>query len=57
MRNYNEKAREMARSVLPSTARKDASETRPTIHGSQRAHERPTPMTRAPGLYRRQFRA
>jgi len=40
MRNHNEKARDMARSVLPSTARKGARETRTTIHGRERAHER-----------------
>ena len=40
MRNHNEKARDMARSVLPSTARKDARETRAQIHGRERARER-----------------
>jgi len=40
MRNHNEKARDMARSVLPSTARKGARDTRATIHRRERAHER-----------------
>jgi hypothetical protein len=40
MRNHNEKARDMARSVLPSTARKGARETRANIHSRERAHER-----------------
>ncbi|MEZ5321373.1 MAG: hypothetical protein R2698_04740 [Microthrixaceae bacterium] len=40
MRNHNEKARDMARSVLPSTARKGARSMRAHIHGRERAHER-----------------
>ncbi|MCC6225018.1 MAG: hypothetical protein IT195_01250 [Microthrixaceae bacterium] len=40
MRNHNEKARDMARSVLPSTARKGARDARAVIHGRERAHER-----------------
>lgn len=40
MRNHNEKARDMARSVLPSTARKTARLTRASIHGRERARLR-----------------
>lgn len=40
MRNHNEKARNMARSVLPSTARKTARLTRASIHGRERARLR-----------------
>ncbi|MCC5951603.1 MAG: hypothetical protein JJU45_05855 [Acidimicrobiia bacterium] len=40
MRNHNEKARDIARSVLPSTARKGARDSRAIIHGRERAHER-----------------
>lgn len=40
MRNHNEKARDMARSVLPSTARKAASKQRASIHGRERARLR-----------------
>ncbi len=40
MRNHNEKARDMARSVLPSTARKGARQTRAHIHGRERARLR-----------------
>lgn len=40
MRNHNEKARDMARSVLPSTARKSARQARASIHGRERARLR-----------------
>ncbi len=40
MRNHNEKARDMERSVLPSTARKGSRDTRRIIHRRERAHER-----------------
>ena len=40
MRNHHEKARDMARSVLPSTARTSARSMRAQIHGRERAHER-----------------
>lgn len=40
MRNHHEKARDMARSVLPSTARKAARRTRASIHGRERARLR-----------------
>jgi hypothetical protein len=40
MRNHNEKARDMARSVLPSTARKAARKQRALIHGRERARLR-----------------
>jgi len=40
MRNHNEKARDMARSVLPSTARKSVRERRAQIHGRERARLR-----------------
>jgi hypothetical protein len=40
MRNHHEKVRDIARSVLPSTARKAARRTRAQIHGRARAHER-----------------
>lgn len=40
MRNHHEKARDMARSVLPSTARKNARRTRASIHGRERARLR-----------------
>lgn len=40
MRNHDHKARDMARSVLPSTARKGAREARAIVHGRERAHER-----------------
>lgn len=40
MRNHSEKTRDMARSVLPSTARKGARTTRVEIHGSHRVRER-----------------
>ena len=42
MRNHNEKTREMARSVLPSTARKSARLMRASIHGRERAQLRAT---------------
>lgn len=40
MRNHDQKARDMARSVLPSKARKRARDERAEIHGRERAHER-----------------
>lgn len=40
MRNHDEKARDMARSVLPSNARKTARRARAQIHGRDRARER-----------------
>ncbi len=40
MRNHNEKNRDMARSILPSTARKSAREERAQIHGRERARVR-----------------
>lgn len=40
MRNHHEKTRDMARSVLPSNARKGARKERAVIHGRERAHER-----------------
>lgn len=40
MRNHNEKPRDMARSVLPSTARKAARRQRASIHGRERARLR-----------------
>lgn len=40
MRNHHEKTRDMARSVLPSNARKGARKDRAVIHGRERAHER-----------------
>ena len=40
MRNHTEKARDMARSVLPSTARKGARDTRADIRGRERVRER-----------------
>lgn len=40
MRNHNDKTRDIARSVLPSTARKGARETRALIHGRERAKQR-----------------
>lgn len=40
MRNHNEKSRDMARSVLPSTARGTARQTRASIHRRERARLR-----------------
>lgn len=40
MRNHDEKARDMARSILPSTARKGARDARTHIRGRERARER-----------------
>ena len=40
MRNHHEKARDMARSVLPSTARKSARHAGASIHGRERARLR-----------------
>ena len=40
MRNHNEKARDMARSVLPSTARRSARQNANHIHKWERANER-----------------
>ena len=40
MRNHHDKARDMARSVLPSTARKSARRARAQIHGRERARLR-----------------
>lgn len=40
MRNHNDKTRDMARSVLPSTARRAARQNRRIIHGRERAAER-----------------
>lgn len=40
MRNHDEKARDMARSPLPSTARVAARKHRATVHGRERAYAR-----------------
>lgn len=39
MRNHGQKIKDMSRSVLPSTARKSARDSRRIIHKQQRARE------------------
>lgn len=52
MRNHHDKARDMARSVLPSTARKGARRARAQIHRRERARLRSELQPRTTGPVR-----